>query len=442
MTFLGYVLYALSKVVVKGKFSEEELVNLKNIASVRQTEDAMPYIEGDDCSIQMDRKDILDMMECMEERLEMPNDMKSITKELEKIIKQKPIEQIRGGKRTFFIFFANKLTANQKMQIMRARENGQFYFISSNKKMADDIGVSFPGVYAYNVAENAVYKVPLDNSYGTVMTPIFSVLTTEAVKNIDDSKLPAFYIFYNGNNDKQLKKELFDIAYDYREKYKFGMIKYVPDKTELNNFKINEDNLPALVHLANDKKYRLAELTKSTLKQFLKEYEKGTVKPFVRSEAVPDEQKDLKKVVGATHDAFVNDKERDTLLVYGSEKCGFCRELLPVLEKIAEKTKNNSKVKIGYINMYENDVESFSVKAYPTIVLYPAGKKEPIEYKEFGRSEENLINFIKKSGSWQVDLNEDGQNVPDDTKKKGIDAVIEDVKKDIKEKIEDVKKEL
>jgi protein disulfide-isomerase A1 len=49
-----------------------------------------------------------------------------------------------------------------------------------------------------------------------------------------------------------------------------------------------------------------------------------------------------------------------------------------------------------------------SITGFPTIKLYPAGKKdEPIEY-EGSRTVEDLITFIKENGKYQIDGTAEG----------------------------------
>ncbi|ELQ75773.1 Protein disulfide isomerase (prolyl 4-hydroxylase beta subunit) [Trachipleistophora hominis] len=437
----------VARVAVRGDFSEEEMTSLRQTADVKQTKDERPVIEDKGVAIQVDKEDVQDMAECVQSALQMPSDMKSIAAELEKKRNEALIDQVRAGKRTFFIFFADQITNEQKQQIMKVKEDDIPYFISSDKKLAKSLGASFPGVYAFNTTENVSYRINIDHAFGTVMAPVLSVLTSDAIRHIDESKLPAFYIFYTGTQDKQLRDEIKSVATDLRDKYKFGMLRYIPGRTDLNHFKVTEEQMPALVHLIEGKKYRLVNVTRDALVQFIGEYAKGQLTPFVRSEPVPQEQTDLVKVVGTTHNDFVSDDRRDTFIVYGSETCPHCVSLLPTIEKLAARTKDNTKVKVGYINLYENDVPDVNIKAFPTIMLYAAGKKEPIEYKDFNRTEENFISFIKENGSLGVDLAKTGQNVSeedvkDEAAKKDLEKKIEEVKSEIKEKVEAVKEEL
>lgn len=445
---LAIISLVMARVAVRGDFSDEEMKSLRDTADVKQTNDEKPVIEDKGLAIQVEKEDVLEMTECVKARLEISNaKLTKITADLEKKKDESIIEQIEAGKKTFFVFFADQITNEQKQQIVKVMEDDIPYFMSNDKKLAKSLNVTYPGVYAYNATENVSYRTKLDHAFGTVMAPVLSVLTSEGIRHIDESKLPAFYIFYTGSQDKQLRDELKSIATDLRDKYKFGMLKYIPGSTDLNHFKVNEEQMPALVHLVEGKKHRLVNVTKENLTQFLGDYEKGLLMPFVRSEPVPQEQKDLIKVVGTTHNDFVRDEKRDTFIVYGSETCPHCISLLPTIEKLAERTKDNSKVKVGYINLYENDVPDVNIKAFPTIMLYAAGKDEPVEYKEFSRTEEDFINFIKTNGSLNVDLTRTGQNVSekdlkDEAEKKELEKKIEEVKSDIKEKVEAVKQEL
>jgi protein disulfide-isomerase A1 len=60
------------------------------------------------------------------------------------------------------------------------------------------------------------------------------------------------------------------------------------------------------------------------------------------------------------------------------------------------------KVVIAKIDATANDVPD-SITGFPTIKLYPAGKKdEPVEYAG-SRTVEDLVQFIKDNGKYEVD---------------------------------------
>lgn len=80
--------------------------------------------------------------------------------------------------------------------------------------------------------------------------------------------------------------------------------------------------------------------------------------------------------------------------------------LAPNYEKLAEMYTNNadfaSKVTIAKIDATANDVPD-DIAGFPTIKLYAAGSKEsPIEYSG-SRTIEDLANFVRDNGKYEID---------------------------------------
>lgn len=77
--------------------------------------------------------------------------------------------------------------------------------------------------------------------------------------------------------------------------------------------------------------------------------------------------------------------------------CGPCRMLAPIIEELAEEYKNNPEVKIGKINVDENQAlaEEYGVMSIPTLILFKNGQK--IETIIGLRDKETLKELINKN---------------------------------------------
>lgn len=61
--------------------------------------------------------------------------------------------------------------------------------------------------------------------------------------------------------------------------------------------------------------------------------------------------------------------------------CGHCKVLLPIWNQLASDLKDVPNLMIGKLDFTENEVHNLEIQAYPTIKLYPKGKKsDPISY--------------------------------------------------------------
>lgn len=65
------------------------------------------------------------------------------------------------------------------------------------------------------------------------------------------------------------------------------------------------------------------------------------------------------------------------LVDFFAEWCGPCRTMAPVIEDLAKEYKDNAKVKIGKLNVDENQAsaQEFNVMSIPTILLFKNGIK-------------------------------------------------------------------
>ncbi|KAJ4171704.1 protein disulfide-isomerase precursor, partial [Fusarium falciforme] len=62
-----------------------------------------------------------------------------------------------------------------------------------------------------------------------------------------------------------------------------------------------------------------------------------------------------------------------------------------------------SDVLIAKLDHTENDVRGVVIEGYPTIVLYPGGKKSESVVYQGSRSLDSLFDFIKENGHFDVD---------------------------------------
>lgn len=128
----------------------------------------------------------------------------------------------------------------------------------------------------------------------------------------------------------------------------------------------------------------------AAVEHFVDAYLAGEVEPAIKSEPLPPPSSSaLVKVVGLTYDSIINDPNRDVLLTVCIEKCGPCERLYPVLEDLAEayrveeaedgerkggKEEGQKNTTVATVMYDQNDTGVRGVRAFPTILMFPAGK--------------------------------------------------------------------
>ncbi|EJW01773.1 hypothetical protein EDEG_00364 [Edhazardia aedis USNM 41457] len=365
-------------------------------------------------------------------------------------------------------------------------------YISSDKDVAQSLGIPFPGIYGFNANDKVEYKMnfmSIHQAISTIMCPIFSDMKVETLKIYDDTKLPRFFLFYDAELKMQNKdsgaekidenkesksfninsqnflinrKPFYDIALKYKNKVKIGLVPYNREKSPLGSFNISENNLPALISVHNNKKYRESDLTPERLNNFLEDFVNGKVQNFLMSSDEPtdNETRDVKEITRNSYSKYFvlpddyksknDDIENtnnvlptfDALVVFSSPSCRFCITLKPELVKLAQSAKKNcpDKVIVANVDATKNDFPEIDIKGYPTITLISGGK---IFYYEGNRSIEDMAKFIKTQGLWGVDVftgecekeqieNEKIKDVP-------VEPKNEDNAENLKEKIKDEK---
>ena len=70
---------------------------------------------------------------------------------------------------------------------------------------------------------------------------------------------------------------------------------------------------------------------------------------------------------------------KDTLVIvdFWAVWCGPCRIMEPILDEVIENYKNNPKIKVGKVNVDENDVvtERYSIRSIPTTKFFLNGEE-------------------------------------------------------------------
>ncbi|TWW65922.1 Protein disulfide-isomerase A3, partial [Takifugu flavidus] len=135
-----------------------------------------------------------------------------------------------------------------------------------------------------------------------------------------------------------------------------------------------------------------------SLERFVDDYLAGRLKPYVKSEPVPERNVDaVKTVVAETFDAIVNDPGKDALILFYSPSCLHCKKLEPVFRELAGKLEADPNIVVVKMNAQDNDVPlGYQVQGFPTIYLARAGRKdEPIRY-EGGRELRDFLKFLRR----------------------------------------------
>ncbi|XP_051126779.1 protein disulfide-isomerase-like [Andrographis paniculata] len=228
----------------------------------------------------------------------------------------------------------------------------------------------------------------------------------------DPANHPYLNKFFESSNDKAMllvnfSKELDSFQQKYKDVaalYKGKGISFLLGDVESTQnvfqyFGLKEENAPLLViQKSGGEKYLNEKIKPDQIAPWIKDFVSGLVKPFVKSEPIPEvNDEPVKVVVRDSLDDFVIKSGKNVLLEFYAPWCGHCKNLAPILEEVAISFKDDPDVVIAKFDATANDVpgDSFDVQGFPTIYFRSASGK--VVTYDGNRTKEDIISFIEKN---------------------------------------------
>jgi len=193
------------------------------------------------------------------------------------------------------------------------------------------------------------------------------------------------------------RNRVLKVAQDYKRKVHFAVSNkedYVHDLEKFGLTDRKDSDKPLVTMTTNDGRFGMnKEFNMDNLKQFVDDVLEGKVEPFVKSEAVPEEQGDLKVAVAKNFKGLIADVDKDALIEFYAPWCGHCKNLAPKYEELATKLKDEDVV-IAKMDATANDVPpNYKVEGFPTIYWLPKNTKTPVVYNG-GREVKDFLKWI------------------------------------------------
>lgn len=169
-------------------------------------------------------------------------------------------------------------------------------------------------------------------------------------------------------------------------------------------FGLKEEQVPLIIIQNSDgEKFFKPNIEPDQIASWVKDFKDGNVKPFRKSEPIPEANDEPVKVIVADtlQDMFLKSSKNVLLELY-APWCGHCKKLAPILDEVALSFEKDADVVIAKIDATANDIPTgaFDVKGYPTL-YFRSSTGNLLQY-DGDRTKDDIIEFIKKNRATAV----------------------------------------
>ena len=290
---------------------------------------------------------------------------------------------------------------------------------TSNAELAKAAGVKAPALVLYKSFDEG--KDIYDGKFAVEditafakasATPLVGEVGPDTYSGYMEAGIPLLYLFVDNDADKErLVGAVKPLAQKLKGKLNFATIDAAAYGAHAANLNL-EQKWPAVAiqEVAKNQKFPFSqdlEITDASLVKFVEEFTAGKLSPSIKSEEVPETQEGpVFTVVAHNYEDIVKQEDKDVLVEFYAPWCGHCKNLAPKYEELGALYFNDvdfaKKVVIAKVDATANDVP-VEIQGFPTIKLFPAGKKDsPVDYQG-SRTVEDLAKFIKEHGTHKVD---------------------------------------
>ncbi|KAE9585752.1 hypothetical protein Lal_00010211 [Lupinus albus] len=238
--------------------------------------------------------------------------------------------------------------------------------------------------------------------------PLVTVFTREGAPAIFENPIKKQLLLFATSNDSEKLIPVFrEAAKSFKGKLIFIYVELDNEdfgKPVAEYFGINGDAPKVLAYTGNEdgKKFVLdGEVTVDNIKVFGENFFEDKLKPFFKSDPVPESNEgDVKIVVGNNFDEIVLDESKDVLLEIYAPWCGHCQALEPIYDKLAKHLRSIESIVIAKMDGTTNEHPRAKPDGFPTLLFFPAGNKsfDPITV-DTDRTVVAFYKFLKKNAS-------------------------------------------
>ena len=131
----------------------------------------------------------------------------------------------------------------------------------------------------------------------------------------------------------------------------------------------------------NLNKFIVNDISTEGLTKALVDFKAGKLEAHYKSAPVPaTNDEPVKVIVGEQFEELVLAEDKYVLLEAYAPWCGHCKKLEPIYKELAEKLAGEADIVIAKMDATENEHPLMPVTGFPTIRLFKAGSRTPVDY--------------------------------------------------------------
>lgn len=342
------------------------------------------------------------------------------------------VEKFKEGSDVVVVYFGEDKTQKEAFEkVAKQNEEVQFATVDT-KEVLENYKVKAGTVVLFKKFDEGrndlteVTEAKITEFINAHSTPLVMKFDDKCAQVIFGKNQPGLFLYRDKNSEKtaELDKLMSEIApevsgklqvvvTDIKEGLESRLAEYIGVKAEeLPTVRIHDTKVDL-------KKYNMAgEITKENILKFVKDWEDGKLKPTLKSQEIPKEQKGVVyTLVGKSFDQEVINSDKDVLVKFYAPWCGHCKALAPEYEKLAKQLAGNKKLLIAEIDATENEVEQVHITGFPTIKFWPAGKKDkPLDYNG-DRKAEAFVKWLQEKATNPIVVEEEKKEEKEEEKK-------------------------
>ncbi|OIW09142.1 hypothetical protein TanjilG_11280 [Lupinus angustifolius] len=238
--------------------------------------------------------------------------------------------------------------------------------------------------------------------------PLVTVFTREGAPAIFENPIKKQLLLFATSNDSEKLIPVFrEAAKSFKGKLIFIYVELDNEdfgKPVSEYFGISGNAPKVLAYTGNEDGKKFVhdeEVTVDNIKVFGENFFEDKLKPFFKSDPVPESNDgDVKIVVGNNFDEIVLDESKDVLLEIYAPWCGHCQALEPIYDKLAKHLRSIDSIVIAKMDGTTNEHPRAKPDGFPTLLFFPAGNKsfDPITV-DTDRTVVAFYKFLKKNAS-------------------------------------------